>query len=67
MEVHELKNFMDQRFELLDRTLNSKFTAIDLCIEKLDKRVTIVDRWVWFMRGSVAIIAVLAGWIGFRH
>lgn len=66
MEVHELKEWMDDKFDTLDKNLGTRFSAVDACVEKLDKKVTSHDRWLWFLRGSVAVFVVILGLIGIK-
>jgi hypothetical protein len=66
MEVHELKEWMNERFESLDKNIDKRLTSVDSCIEKLDKKVTSHDRWLWFLRGAVAVFLVVISWIGIK-
>jgi hypothetical protein len=50
MEVHELKDIMEDRFDRLDKRL-----------DKQDEKITSHDRWLWLIRGvSLVIIAALS-------
>jgi hypothetical protein len=50
MEVHELKEVIEGRFDLLDKRL-----------DKMDEKVTSHDRWLWLLRGvSIVVIALLS-------
>lgn len=73
MEVHELKEVIDDKFTSLKAGLDLAFKAIDvkssitdLAIEKLDKKVTQHEHWLWFFRGALAIIAFILGVIGIK-
>jgi len=73
MEVHELKEVLDQRFDDLNKHLTSCFVnidtktmATDLEIKSIKETVISHDRWLWAMRGIVGIIVVLIGWLGIK-
>jgi hypothetical protein len=55
VEVHELKEVIDQRFDALDRRL-----------DRVDAKVTTHEHWLWAMRGIAAFLILLAGWIGVK-
>jgi hypothetical protein len=64
MEVHELKEWMEDRFELSDRLIDSKLTAVNTCIEKLEKKVDAHDGWirsvkaVWWVVGGLGTLVI---------
>jgi len=66
MEVHELKEWMNERFITLDKNLDKRLSNVDNCVEKLDKKVTSHDRWLWFLRGAVGVFLVVLGLIGIK-
>jgi hypothetical protein len=73
MEIHELKDFMNEKFTDLDKRLTVNFKSIDAkaiatdkCIEALDAKVSSHEHWLWFMRGMGAIVLMFLGWIGVK-
>jgi len=66
MEVHELRDVINEKFDTLNDNLKTRFTVVDACIEKLDTKVTSHDRWLWFLRGVAAVFAVALSLIGIK-
>ena len=73
MEVHELKEVLDQRFIDLNthlttcfQNIETKTIATDLAIEKIDRKVSTHDHWLWFFRGTIAVIVFVVTWIGIK-
>ena len=61
MEVHELKDVINQRFEDLSKNLTSCFKFID------DKNTLIShDRWLWLMRGIGLVIITILSYMGIK-
>jgi len=73
MEVHELKEIIEDKFTDLDtrigicfKNIDDKNTVTDKAIESLSRKVTTHEHWLWFMRGVGALIVILLGWIGVK-
>lgn len=66
METHELKEIMVERFILLDKKLDTHIERTNAQLEKMDSRVINHDRWLWFIRGIVAVFAVVLSLIGIK-
>jgi len=73
MEIHELRQVIDQRFEDLNKNLTTCFKSIDdknvvtdKAIENLTHTVISHDRWLWAMRGIVTAIIIVMGWMGIK-
>jgi hypothetical protein len=55
VEVSELKEVIDQRFDALDRRL-----------DRVDAKVTTHEHWLWAMRGIAVVLVIVAGWLGIK-
>ncbi len=73
MEVQELKEVIDQRFQDLHTTLatcfkgiDDKNTTTDKAIDDLKKTVISHDRWLWLLRGIGIVVVGLLSWIGIK-
>jgi hypothetical protein len=55
MEVSELKEVIERRFDALDKRL-----------DRTAELVITHDHWLWFLRGSVVIIIGIISWLGVK-
>lgn len=55
MEIHELKDFMDQRF----CDLNKRF-------DKVEKKVDSHDHWLWFLKGAWTLLTIIVSAVGIK-
>jgi hypothetical protein len=64
MEVHELKEWMDERMTSSDKLMTERFVTINKCIEKLDAKVVEHDklavslRAIWWVVGGMAALVI---------
>lgn len=73
MEIQELKNYMDTKFEDLDKRLTVCFKSIDdknivtdKAIDEINRKVITHDHWLWAMRGIGAVIVTVLAVIGIK-
>ena len=73
MEVHELKEVINQRFEDLSKNLTSCFKSIDDKNTLTDKEIAAIkntlishDRWLWLMRGIGLVIITILSYMGIK-
>jgi hypothetical protein len=73
MEVHELKEVINQRFEDLSKNLTSCFKSIDDKNTLTDKEIAAIkntlishDRWLWLMRGIGLVLVTALSYIGIK-
>jgi hypothetical protein len=66
MEVHELKEFMDDRFTEFEKRMLLRCDAEHECLKNLKQEVRTHDRWLWLFRGVIIAITGALSYFGFK-
>lgn len=66
MEIQELKEWMDDKFKMAGRIEVEHHTTLKESLEKLNGRVTKHEKWLNYIRGAIAIILLMLGYLGLK-
>jgi len=62
VNIEELKEWMDERFN----TQTENVKEINMCLDKMNERVTNHDRWLWLMKGVMLAVVFVLGLFGIK-
>lgn len=66
----DIKDYLDSRFDGLEKLIDAKFQAVEEVVEKQNKalerlecRVSSLEKWRAYILGACALIGFLANWV----
>lgn len=66
MEINELKDWMDEKFEMTWKIEKEHYKTLNESLEKLNGKVMKHEKWLNYIRGAIAIILLILGYLGLK-